>query len=102
MKIPTLFVQLYLLKGSGQHCYVEDLRWAWQVFVEETGVQPPESWLCDLILEHGAIIEEPAKGKTWRGWQVRGLALNPKTAERFNLYRLEKLGLCGKTEGPTE
>ena len=102
MKIPALFVQLYLLKGSDQHCYLEDLRWAWQLFVEETGVQPPESWLFDLILEHGAIIEEPAKGKAWRGWQVRGLALNPKTAARHNRFRVERLGFCGKNEGPEE
>jgi hypothetical protein len=102
VKISDLFIQLYLVKGPGLKCYLEDLAWAWQLFVAETGVQPPESWLRELVLEHGAIIQESAEGKAWRGWQVRGLALNPETAARHNRFRVDRLGLCGKTEGPTE
>ena len=93
MKIPDLFIQLYLVEGERECCYLEDLHWAWKVFVLETGVQEPENWLRDLVLDHEVALEQPARGKTWRGWRVQGLALNSETAKRYNRYRLERMGV---------
>jgi hypothetical protein len=93
MKVAALFVELYLVEGPNEYCHLEDLRWAWKVFMKETGVQEPESWLRDLVLEHKAILEEPAKGQSWRGWRVRGLGLNPEMARRHARFRLERIGL---------
>jgi hypothetical protein len=93
MKIAALFIQLYLVKGPNEHCHLEDLAWAWKVFVVETGVQEPESWLRDLVLEHNIILEEPPKGQSWRGWRVEGVALNPEMVARHSRYRLERMGI---------
>jgi hypothetical protein len=48
MKIAELFIELYLVKGSNEHCYVQDLAWAWKVFTVETGMPAPETWLRDF------------------------------------------------------
>jgi hypothetical protein len=92
MKISELFIELYFVKGSKEHCYVQDLAWAWKVFTVETGVQAPETWLRDLVLDHGIELEEPAKGQPWRGWHVKGLALNAGMAKRYAKWRLERIG----------
>ena len=102
MKIAALFVQLYLVEGPTKSCYTTDLAWAWGVFIAETGVQEPESWLRDLVLEHDVALEEPAKGQAWRGWTVKGVALNPEMAGRHAKYRLERMGLHSKKEGLTQ
>jgi hypothetical protein len=94
VKIPDLFIELYMVKGPAQHCYLEDLRWAWKVFVMETGVQAPEDWLRCLVLDHHVSLEEPAPWQSWRGWQVKGLALNAGMLQRHNRYRMERIGLC--------
>jgi hypothetical protein len=93
MKVAALFVRLYLQEGANEQCCLEDLRWAWKRFMLETGIQEPESWLRDLVLDHGAILEEPPSGKTWRGWRVRGLTLNPQMAQWHANWRLERIGM---------
>jgi hypothetical protein len=99
VKIPDLFIELYLVKGAGRECYLYDLVWAWKLFTAETGVQAPEDWLRALILCHGVVLKEPAPGQTWRGWRVQGLALNPPTLLRYTKHRLERIGLCTHAEG---
>jgi hypothetical protein len=93
MKAAALFVQLYLVEGPAASCRLEDLRWAWRLFMAETGVQEPESWLRDLVLDHGAVLEEPPRGQARRGWAVRGLGLNPAMTARHAKSRLERIGL---------
>ena len=52
----------------------------------------PADWLRALCLEHGVVVEEPAPGQYWRGWRLRGIALNPTYADRFAAYRVARLG----------
>lgn len=94
MKVAALFVHLYLEEGPDECCQLEDLRWAWKRFMLETGIQEPESWLRDLVLDHGVVLEEPPRGKTWRGWRVKGVGFNAETAFRYSSFRLERMGLC--------
>ena len=92
MRICACFVAHCAVTGPALHTYTADLHWAWDAFTQETGVPAPEDWLRALCLEHGVIVEEPAPGQYWRGWRVRGIALNPTYANRFASYRVTRLG----------
>ena len=92
MKICALFVETCAVTGPGAFTYTTDLAWAWAAFTQETGVPAPADWLRALCLEHGVIVEEPAPGQYWRGWRLRGIALNPDFAVRFAAYRVARFG----------
>ena len=81
------------MTGADEFTYAGDLAWAWREFTKETGVAAPADWLRLLKLEHGVEAGEPDRGRTWRGWRLRGIALNPEYAARFDAYRLERLSV---------
>lgn len=92
MRISACFVAHCAVTGPACHAFVADLEWAWGEFTKETGVATPDDWLRQLYLEHGVIVEEPDPGRYWRGWRVRGIALNREYADRFASYRVARLG----------
>jgi len=93
MKICALFVKTCAVTDPGVFAYAGDLAWAWGEFAAETGVPAPADWLRLLKIEHGVEAGEPDRGRTWRGWRLRGIALNPEYAARFSAYRLDRLGV---------
>lgn len=93
MKICALFVEMCAVTGPSAFAYAGDLTWAWGEFEAATGVAAPADWLRLLKLEHGVEAENAEPGRLWRGWRLRGIALNPEYAARFVAYRLARLGV---------